>query len=419
MGLAGDVGNFDAVAFLIGRISPNATTEVAQLKPDMPPAQAGQLNDSIKSAIDSALCSSLQVSLKAALEVSKSRNRVFLYEIDLAALDSSGKSAVQSALTGDFTKLTKTGAALAGVRELDSVLSVTSQVTHTLALHLLGIFNWGSTHTFIENSKIDYTKDTHEIVLSDQSIQVATNSLTSEKLREVVVKGITLTLPASANTPEAASPLHLVFFDHQAAASSSTMRQFTNVLRAAAAPEAARAQSLLQQGLHQYGICSLYLGLNLNPTQCRQIFIDGSSKPYDWTVYVQRACQAETVILDGDAANTDRLRLFQLGLGFWKELQDAGAAPNIIRLLAAQGIRQNAVVDVITILWWSSAMESYANALAHNQPLISAGKAVVKDGTLGFSEPWLIMVMWSMLGKPAIDSRFTSSLLKPALGAAN
>jgi hypothetical protein len=44
---------------------------------------------------------------------------------------------------------------------------------------------------------------------------------------------------------------------------------------------------------------------------------------------------------------------------------------------------------------------------------------VVKDGTLGFNEPWLVLAVWAMLGKPAMDSRFASSLLKPALGAAN
>jgi len=314
--------------------------------------------------------------------------------------------------------ITRPGAVLAGIRELDSALSVTSKVTHSLALHLLGIFNWGGTSTFIEKSKIDYTKDTHEIVLSDETIDVASNSLTAEKLREIVIKGITLTLPASANTPEATNPLNLVFFDREAATSPSTMRQFGNVLKAISAPTATSANSLLDQTLKQYGTSALYLGLNLTPGQCRQLFIDSAGKPYGWTTYVQFACGAEGVILDGDGDNADRLRLFQAGLDFWKELENAGAAPNVVRLLATQGIRQNAVVDVITILWWSSAMGEYAEALSMNQPLANAGKAVVKEGTMGFNEPWLVLAAWAMLGKPAMESRFTSSLLKPAVGAA-
>ena len=418
-GLAADVGSFDALAFLLGRISPNATEELAKLKPDMPASQAEQLNDSMKAAIKAALSSSVQVALKAALDVARAKNRVLLYEIDLSALDGNSSAALQSALAGDFTSLTRPGAVLAGVRELDSALTTTSMVTHSLAVHLLGIFNWASTSTFIENSKIDYTKDTHEIVLSDQTIEVASNSLNAEKLREIVVKGITLTLPASANTPEATSPLNLVFFDRQAPASASTMRQFVNVLTQTGSSTAARAQSLLDQTLQQYGTTSLYLGLKLNPAQCRQLFLDSAGKPYDWTTYVQSACRAECLVLAGDVDNADRLRLFSAGLDFWKELESAGAAPNIIRLLAGQGIRQNAIVDVVTILWWSSAMQDYATALSRNQPLAGVGKAVVKDGTLGFNEPWLVLALWAMLGKPAMDSRFTSSLLKPVLGAAN
>jgi hypothetical protein len=160
------------------------------------------------------------------------------------------------------------------------------------------------------------------------------------------------------------------------------------------------------------------LGLSLTPQQCRQLFIDTAGQPYDWTTYLRYACDAEATILDGDVDNADRLKLFTAGEEFWKELRDAGAAPNQIRLLADQGIRPNATVDVTTVIWWSTAMENYAKALAAGQSLIGAGKAVVKAGTLGFDEPWLVLAAWTMLQNPAIDSLFTSSLLKQASGAA-
>ena len=201
-GVEANVGSTDATTFLLNKISPNSTEELKKIQADMPPAQAHQLGSGIKAAIDAALSNSLQVSLKAALDDSRSTNRVFLYEIDLSALDADGTAAIQSALKGNFTAIT--GAkALAGIQKLDSALTVTSSVTHSLTLHLLGIFNWGSTNEFVKSSTVDYTKDTHEIVLSDETIKVVTNNLHAEKLREVVVKGVTLTLPASANTPAA------------------------------------------------------------------------------------------------------------------------------------------------------------------------------------------------------------------------
>jgi hypothetical protein len=413
-GVTADVGSTDGLAFLLHLISPNSTTEIEQLKADLPPAQAQDLGAGIKAAIDAAVSSSLQASLKVALDASKSKNQLFLYEIDLTALDGDSTAALQAALGGDFTAITRPGT-LAGVKELDSALTVTSKVTHSLALHLLGIFNWGSTNTFIEKSKIDYTKDTHEIVLSDEAIEIATNNLDADKLREVVVKGITLTLPASANTPDAKTPINLVFFERQAAVNPGTMRQFVNVLQATGAKSAPLAQSLLDRKLKNYGAASLYLGLNLDPTQCRRLFIDGATnKPFDQTAYIQSACSAEAIILAGDNANADRLKLYTAGVAFWNQLEKTPAQPDVIRLLAGQGIRQNAVTDVITVLWWSGAMARYAKALAQNQSLVDAGKGVVKDGTAGFNEPWLLLAAWTMLGKPAVDNLFNSSLLTPA-----
>lgn len=413
-GVTADVGSTDGLAFLLHLISPNSTTEMDQLKADMPPAQAQQLGAGIKAAIDAAVSSSLQVSLKAALDASKSNNQLFLYEIDLTALDGDSTAALQAALSGDFTGITR-AAALAGVKELDSALTVTSKVTHSLAVHLLGIFNWGSTNTFIEKSKIDYTKDTHEIVLSDEAIEIATNNLDADKLRQVVVKGITLTLPASANTPDAKTPINLVFFERQAAANPGTMRQFVNVLQATGAQSASAAQSLLDRKLKNYGASSLYLGLNLTPPQCRRLFIDSSTnKPFDQTYYIQSACGAEAIILAGDNANADRLKLYTAGAAIWEQLEKKPAQPDVIRLLGTLGIRQNAVTDVITVLWWSGAMAKYANALAQNESLVDAGKGVVKDGTAGFNEPWLLLAAWAMLGKPPVDNLFTSSLLQVA-----
>jgi hypothetical protein len=195
------------------------------------------------------------------------------------------------------------------------------------------------------------------------------------------------------------------------------MRHFVNVLAAIAAADAGAATSLLNQNLKNYGTSSLSLGLKLNPQQCKQVFLDAAGQPYDWTAYLRSVCAAEATILADDADNADRLKLYTAGQDFWKQLKDAGAAPNQTRLLTAQGIRPAAIVDVITVIWWSSAMETYAKALAVGASLVGPGKAVVKDGTQGFNEPWLVLATWNMVKKPAVESLFTSSLLKRAAGA--
>ena len=90
-----------------------------------------------------------------------------------------------------------------GVEPLDSALTVTAIRTHRLALHLLGVFNAASINNFVAKSKINFTSDTHEIVLSDETINVIDDNLDAEKLRQLVLKDITLTLPASARTKDA------------------------------------------------------------------------------------------------------------------------------------------------------------------------------------------------------------------------
>jgi hypothetical protein len=62
-------------------------------------------------------------------------------------------------------------------------------------------------------------------------------------------------------------------------------------------------------------------------------------------------------------------------------------------------------------------MANYAKALVAGKPLAGFGKEVVKDATLGFDEPWLVLAVWNMLGQPAVDTRFTSPMLERAAAA--
>jgi hypothetical protein len=421
-GVAADIGSQDALTFLFNRINPNAAAEADAIAAKM--KDAAQFKADIKSAIEESLAASLAVSLKAALEHKSHRNRAYVYEIDLKGLDEASKTALQAALHGDFTAITRTGAQFKAIKALDSALTLTATDTHTLALHFIGILNAASVEEFVAKSKIDFTKDTHEIVLSDETLQVVDNNLDAEKLRKLVLKDITLTLPASANTPDAETPITLAFLDREASTSPSEMRRFVNALEAVGAPNASAVQAMLNQKLHNYGTCSLFLGLNLNPTQCRQLFLDASSKPHDFMYYIDAMCAAEKMIyagLAGDPENAYHLKLFNADRDHWEALQEAGNVPNMKPILEDLGMSdveiQLAATDAFTAIWWSEAMANYAKALAKGQSLVSIGKEVVKDSNLGYNEPWMILTTWNLAGKPTITSDFISSLPQPALGA--
>src|ERR1700722_6661719 len=204
-GVGANIGSQDALAFLLDRINPNSAAEADLIAHQM--KDAAQYKSDFKLAIDTALSASLGASLKAALDNSKARNRAFVYEIDLNGLDEKSEPALQASLSGDFTAITKPRTQFKGIQPLDSALTVTATETHTLALHFLGIFNAASINQFIAESKVDFTSDTHEIVFSNEALQVVDNNLDADKLRKLVLKDITLTLPASANTKDVKTPI--------------------------------------------------------------------------------------------------------------------------------------------------------------------------------------------------------------------
>lgn len=418
-GLAANIGTQDALAFLLDKINPGSASEADAIASQMPDAAAFKAD--IKAAIDSALSAALGVSLKAGLDRSTARNRLFVFEIDLDRLDGQARTALQAALAGDFIALTKAGAKLAGITQKDSGLSYVTSSTHALALHLVGIFNASSINQFVSASTVDFTKDTHELVLSDESIQARINNLDGEKLRRLVLKDITLTLPASANTPEVPTPITLVFLRREASTKPSTLRQFANVLAHLGAADAAEAQTLLSEKLTNYGVCSTALALSLNPAQCGLLFA-GNDGANGWWAYVQQFCQAERLILSGDPDSQFRLRLFQADQKTWSDLRDAGASANMMPILRSIGIlatqAELVVTDVITGLWWAAAMSAYASALAKRQSLAAAGKEVVRDANLGFNEPWMILAAWNMTGRPAIKATFVTSQTQPKTATA-
>ena len=409
-GISANVGDQDALTFLLGIVSPDSAHEIAQLKQDMPADQVTNLTAAIKAAIDAAICKSLQLSLKAALDKSKSHSTVFVYEIDPKGLDSSGSAALAAALTGDFTAMTRPSAQFAGIRELASTVTDISKTTHSLAIHLLGIFNWNSMNTFLKRTTVSSVNGS-QLVLCDETVDVALNNLDADKLRQVVLKSATLTLPAIAAQDDGAT-MSLVFFEREASTKPGRMREFVNTLRAVGLSAATdRANALLGRGLENYGTCSLYLGLSLTSAQCAKLF--ASTDPM---TFIIEYCGDETTILSGNPESASRLKLFGADQATWIRLQHAGAASNIVSVLKSIGIPESAppealVPDVVTGLWWSSAMANYARALVAHDPLDKAGAQVVKAGTLGFGEPWMVLAAWNLLGNPPMQTEFTSSLL--------
>ena len=121
--------------------------------------------------------------------------------------------------------------------------------------------------------------------------------------------------------------------------------------------------------------------------------------------------KAMAAILADDPESADRLPLFSVDLGFWKELRDAGAAAAIQRILAEHGFtNQVSWSDFLTIDWWAQAMGKMATALADGKSLMDAEKDVLKDSEAGFDVPWALLATSKLLTVPTqLTSKFTVS----------
>ena len=166
-GVTVNVGKKDALEFLLSKISVNSDDEVDKLKQEMPDGEARDLSAQIKKVIDGAVSSSLKAALCEAFEDSEGTNVLFLYEVDLASAagDPASSEALQAALIGDFTKITAKDASLQGIKALDSVHTLTSTKTHTITVHLLGVFNFSDVGTFTRKAKSGINKDTGRLSL--------------------------------------------------------------------------------------------------------------------------------------------------------------------------------------------------------------------------------------------------------------
>jgi hypothetical protein len=404
-GLTGKFGGVDGLAAVLGWLGVNSTTERDRIRKEFGAERGAALASDIKNAIDTTVANSLQASMKAELDRGEQRQQVFLYEIKLNELDQDGTRALESALKGDFRALTSVAKSLAGIRRLRSVLTKVDTATRSLVLHLFGVFNWGDINSFNKTQVTTDGGETRKVTLSDQSTEVFTSSLRGEKLRKVVLKGITLT-QADAEP----APVQMVFYHRQADPSPAVKRQLVNILSwvpNALAPEAARA--LLTEPADAGAIWSLYLGLELNPEQYRGLFLGAGGQARDWTFYIETVCHTQRQLLASatEGIERERLKLYQQDVACWRRLRDAGSDPEMFNVLNQKGIRLLSTTDVVATNWWAAAMEAYAQAVARTDSLERAGECVVKDSTGGFSEPWLILTAWQTLGSPRITCRFT------------
>ncbi|MBV8553564.1 MAG: hypothetical protein JOY54_19875 [Acidobacteriaceae bacterium] len=403
LGVSATVGGQDPLDFLVQHISPSPESELDKLRASLPSDAQKELSEQIKKVLEGALDGGIKASLQAALEKSRETRRLFVYEVDLNALDRAGTQAVQAALQGDFTPITAQGTNLAGIREIDNTLTITLATTRSLTIHLIGILNFNDVSSFIAKSKPALNQDAGEVVLTAEEIKVVENNLDPDHLREVQLRSAMITSAAVASPRSPSFSFKLVFFLRKAQPGRSDLLQFVNVLRAVGSPDLRSAQELLTGSEKHGGGAAIYLSLNLDKALSLLLFEHPNSDDY-----VLAGQNAMRMILSGDDSARGRLPLFSVDLSFWKQLRDAGTGQNILALLRARGITdQAALVDFYSVDWWAQAMGKVALALNQHKSLRDAQADALKKSQGGFDVPWAVLATHWLVGQAAVTSTFT------------
>ena len=412
IGVSGNIGNTDALQFLMEHVSTVPDKDLAQIRQVLSGQEQSDLRDQIRTVVQGATKGGISASLHDALKQSQQNEYLFIYDVDLNALDTLSTPAVQSALKGDFTQITALGSSLAGVKEVKSISTLTLTKTHTLTLHLLGLLNFTDVSTFVKKAKVAYLGDTNEMVLAATDIKIVQNTVNPDHLRKVLTKSAMITTGAASSPQNPDFKFQMVFFLKKAGASDSDLRQICNSLSFVSSPFADAAKTLLQAPSTHRPDVFVDLMLALDKNLSMAIFKSPTSGKFrsgdDFVIAGQKAMAA---ILAGDPANADRLPLFSVGLDFWKEVRDQGSAANIQRILADHGIKALASwSDFITLDWWAQAMGKMAAALASGSSLMEAEKEVLEESEAGFDVPWAVLATSSLLpGASQVIANFKTS----------
>lgn len=409
VGVSGNVGSQDALQLLVEQFSSTSDKDLQQIRAFLTQQEQSDLSVQIKTVLQGATKGGISVSLHDALKQSKERNYLFIYDIDLHALDAISAAALTAALKGDFTQITA-GAELAGIQEVQSFSTLTLTNTHTLNIHLLGILNFSDVSTFMKKVKVGLNPDTNDIVLAATDIKIVQNTIDPDHLRTVLTKSAMITTGAASSPGSADFTFKMVFFLKKADVNNSDLRQIANALGAVSSPAQQSAEDLLHTSTSKRPDVLFYLSLDLNKGLSNAIFNSRSSDDF-----VKAGQTALAAILAGDPDSASRVPLLSLDLGTWKTIRaDGGSAANIRRLLEERGIsNQASVTDFLSIDWWAQAMGNMAAALAAGTPLTNAEKSVLATSQGGFDVPWALLATHIVAGSPPVAAKLSIAGAQP------
>ncbi len=155
-GLTADVGSTDLIAALFGAVAPHVDVKPASL----PAAEAEGINKALKDCI----ANSLSIGVNVACSAATADEAAILYSVDVSTNQDQTARAIDLALRGDWTEITK----CTNATPVRNVITETVTTGMTFKVNALGIYNYESAEEFIRSSSI-LIADDGSVTITDKA----------------------------------------------------------------------------------------------------------------------------------------------------------------------------------------------------------------------------------------------------------
>ena len=351
--------------------------------------------DAIRAALRAGMSKKLSIEFAAQFSSLRRHDAAFEYEIDLAALDDTGRRALDEALAGNLTGLNdleEQGVAH-GIRATQSLLQKMRKRTIRLRINLLGLLNVISLSEFVRTGTVFHDDESGELVISDEVSAKRIGAVTQRRnVRKVLYESAILTATYKAagidvnHTLEASQSFF--FFDRKS--NRQRVSDYLDAVAGAGLIDPADIDNMLA-GIDDFGAASILLETTFDDAACRRMFLDGET-PLTVGQYENIAKNALlALVAERDPDKYRRIPLLDAAL--WEKMKDAGQAtipsvlPPKISGGAAGGVQTAVVVhDYSLIVWWAETMADAAAKLAEMRRFLADRDPATLDADATFQK---------------------------------
>lgn len=378
-GLSAGVGKTDLIAALLKAISSDPEADKAVLT-------AGGLNEdqieTINKVIEAAVSRKLEIALGYEFDALETSDAAFLYEINLAALDESGRRAVHLALDGDLSGLPADAGALPpGVGFIRSIFTEVQKKKHTFKVNLLGIYNFASVSTLTLKGTVMFEQATGELVITDKATasRIAASTLNfaadSQKLRKVIAENVIVTAVyhLSGLAPHKADlRISHTYFELHSKTDRTRLKNNLDVFEALGLLTATEAKKTLSS-ITKPGRSTLYVETGYDDASVGVLFLkNGAARPQE---DYEAAGHAALKLLVQKGDEDEARRRLATDPALWQEMKEQGQAnfKNIQKLKDLKAPMLGVVIgDYSDIIWWAESMHGLGEQLAELKKFLAA-----------------------------------------------